>query len=55
MQTDKKLLHIFKRKCHSQDIEKQNEVHTALLVKAEEVSKRIFQAVGICPVPICSE
>lgn len=29
-------------------------MHTPLLEKAEEASKRIFQAVGICPVPICS-
>lgn len=35
MQTDKKLLHILKRKLHIQDIEKQNQVYTSLLVKAE--------------------
>lgn len=55
MQTDKKLLHISKRKFCMQHIEKWNQMYTPLLQKAEEASKHIFQAVGICPVPICSD
>lgn len=55
MQTDKKLLHILKRKLHIWHIEKENQVYTSLLLKAEEDSKHVFQVVGICPVPVRSE